>query len=253
MLLVGWGSTYGPIHDAVKRRAKHGEKIARHPFASYPSVAERPRKDLRQIQAHRRRRDERPGRLRLRPARHDPPRPLLRTEDREPDQDRRPHLPGQRNPGTASSKAAPSPTKDSAQRPGDRTRLASCRRDSPSTSAVTAEAAAAQVSAASDRAGDNTPTKPGTEAAAASAGENESLELREHPMPKAMTTAFVISYPLLVTGLGSARDSRCRFWRPLPKRHLDYSNEHLQPTSSYGDTTLSRQSTAAARAPNARS
>ena len=27
-LLVGWGSTYGPIHDAVKRARDHGEKIA---------------------------------------------------------------------------------------------------------------------------------------------------------------------------------------------------------------------------------
>jgi len=26
-LLVGWGSTYGPIHDAVKRAREHGEKI----------------------------------------------------------------------------------------------------------------------------------------------------------------------------------------------------------------------------------
>ncbi len=27
-LLVGWGSTFGPIHDAVKRAREHGEKIA---------------------------------------------------------------------------------------------------------------------------------------------------------------------------------------------------------------------------------
>ena len=27
-LLIGWGSTYGPIHDAVKRARDHGEKIA---------------------------------------------------------------------------------------------------------------------------------------------------------------------------------------------------------------------------------
>src|SRR6202008_2483451 len=26
-LLVGWGSTYGPIHDAVKMGREHGEKI----------------------------------------------------------------------------------------------------------------------------------------------------------------------------------------------------------------------------------
>jgi 2-oxoglutarate ferredoxin oxidoreductase subunit alpha len=28
VLLVGWGSTYGPIHDAAKRAREHGEKIA---------------------------------------------------------------------------------------------------------------------------------------------------------------------------------------------------------------------------------
>ncbi len=27
-LLIGWGSTYGPIHDAVKRARDHGEKIS---------------------------------------------------------------------------------------------------------------------------------------------------------------------------------------------------------------------------------
>ena len=27
VLLIGWGSTYGPIHDAVKRAREHGEKI----------------------------------------------------------------------------------------------------------------------------------------------------------------------------------------------------------------------------------
>ncbi len=28
MLLIGWGSTYGPIHDAVKLGRKHGHRIA---------------------------------------------------------------------------------------------------------------------------------------------------------------------------------------------------------------------------------
>jgi 2-oxoglutarate ferredoxin oxidoreductase subunit alpha len=27
-LLVGWGSTYGPIHDAAKRGREHGEKVS---------------------------------------------------------------------------------------------------------------------------------------------------------------------------------------------------------------------------------
>ena len=26
-MLVGWGSTYGPIHDAAKRAREHGEKV----------------------------------------------------------------------------------------------------------------------------------------------------------------------------------------------------------------------------------
>ena len=98
VLLVGWGSTYGPIHDAVKRGRAPWRKPRRDPPAPCPSVAERPRENLRKIQTHRRRRDERRGRLRLRPARHHSARPLLRAENREPHQDRRPHLPGEGNP-----------------------------------------------------------------------------------------------------------------------------------------------------------
>ena len=41
--------------------------------------------------------------------------------------------------------------------------------------AAATERAKAAVSSASDRAGDNTPTKPGTEAAKAAAGTNETL------------------------------------------------------------------------------
>ena len=44
----------------------------------------------------------------------------------------------------------------------------------PETEAAT-ERAKAKVSSAADRAGDNTPTKPGTEAAKAAAGTNETL------------------------------------------------------------------------------
>jgi hypothetical protein len=44
----------------------------------------------------------------------------------------------------------------------------------PETKAAT-ERAKAAISTASDRAGDNTPTKPGTEAAKAAAGTNETL------------------------------------------------------------------------------
>ncbi len=104
-LLVGWGSTYGPIHDAVKLAREHGEKIGAHAFAPRPSVAERPGKNLREIQAHRRRRDERPGPLRFRPARHDSARPLLRPENRKRHQDRRSHLPREGNSSKAFSPA----------------------------------------------------------------------------------------------------------------------------------------------------
>jgi 2-oxoglutarate ferredoxin oxidoreductase subunit alpha len=68
-LLVGWGSTYGPIHDAVNWRAITAKKSAR--FICATSIRCRTaRKNLREVQTHRHRRDERPGRLRLRPARH---------------------------------------------------------------------------------------------------------------------------------------------------------------------------------------
>lgn len=56
-------------------------------------------------------------------------------------------------------------------------------RKDPDIAAAT-KRAAAKVPAAVDRAFDNTPTKPGTEAEKASSGENESRELREHPVPK---------------------------------------------------------------------
>ncbi len=32
-LLVGWGSTYGPIHDAVTLAREHGEKVGATAFA----------------------------------------------------------------------------------------------------------------------------------------------------------------------------------------------------------------------------
>ena len=53
-----------------------------------------------------------------------------------------------------------------------------------SATAAATDRAASKVSPAVDHAGDNTPTKPGTEAAKASAGTNEREELRQHPVPK---------------------------------------------------------------------
>ena len=98
-LLVGWGSTYGPIHDAAKMAREHGEKVGalhlRH-FHPLPNGLE---KICAEIQAHRHRRDERPGRLWLWPARHHFAGALLRTENRERHQDRRSYLPGKGNLG----------------------------------------------------------------------------------------------------------------------------------------------------------
>jgi len=45
----------------------------------------------------------------------------------------------------------------------------------PDPETAAADRAQAKVSSAADRAGDNTPTKPGTEAAKAAAGTNETL------------------------------------------------------------------------------
>ena len=96
-LLVGWGSTYGPIHDAVKMGARARRKNRRHTFASRSSVTERTRENLREIQAGRHSGDERSRPLRVRPARHHFARALLRTQNSECHQDRRSHLPCKRN------------------------------------------------------------------------------------------------------------------------------------------------------------
>ncbi len=45
-LLVGWGSTYGPIHDAVKWRAKTARKVGALHLRHVASVAERPRENF---------------------------------------------------------------------------------------------------------------------------------------------------------------------------------------------------------------
>ena len=96
-LLVGWGSTYGPIHDAVKMAREHGEKIGAihlrhvHPL---PNGLEKIFAKFKRIVDGR---DERSGPLRVRPARHHFARALLRTENSERHQDRRSHLPCERN------------------------------------------------------------------------------------------------------------------------------------------------------------
>src|SRR5438876_2366796 len=96
-LLVGWGSTYGPIHDAVKMGREHGEKMGALHLRHVHPLPNGLEKNLQEFQTDCHRRDERPGPLRFRPARHHPAGALLRTEDRELHQDRWPHLPGERN------------------------------------------------------------------------------------------------------------------------------------------------------------
>jgi len=53
----------------------------------------------------------------------------------------------------------------------------------PADIAAGAERAAAKVPDAVDRAGDNTPTKPGTEASRASSGTNETRETEKEAKP----------------------------------------------------------------------
>jgi 2-oxoglutarate ferredoxin oxidoreductase subunit alpha len=86
-LLIGWGSTYGPIHEAVSTSRDERRESRGAASAAPESAAERPRKNLRELQAHHRRRDEDEGVygfgqlamiLRAR---------LLRAEDSQPDQD----------------------------------------------------------------------------------------------------------------------------------------------------------------------
>src|SRR5438034_3666465 len=74
-------------------------KSRRAASAAFASVAEWTRENFRQIQAHRHRRDERSGSLRLRPVGHYFACALLRTEDHELHQDRRTHVSRERNPG----------------------------------------------------------------------------------------------------------------------------------------------------------
>src|SRR5438477_337020 len=41
VLLVGWGSTYGPIHDAVKQARDHGEKVGARSGAARSRIGSR--------------------------------------------------------------------------------------------------------------------------------------------------------------------------------------------------------------------
>jgi 2-oxoglutarate ferredoxin oxidoreductase subunit alpha len=178
VLLVGWGSTFGPIHDAVKRAKAAGEKIAAlhlrhiHPlpnglekvFGKFQRVIVVEMND-QGVYGY--------GQLAT----------ILRARFCEP-----------KITSLTKTDGLTFRVKEILERVYEgRTfpdKVATGRDGSPSrssngsTSAATS-AADAKVSVASDRAGDNTPTKPGTEAARASAGENERIELREHPVKEA--------------------------------------------------------------------
>jgi 2-oxoglutarate ferredoxin oxidoreductase subunit alpha len=80
VLLVGWGSTEGPIKEAVDRARAAGE---------------RPGKYFLRLQPHSRRRDERRGALRFWPARRAAARALLRRENPRHQQNRRSDVEGE--------------------------------------------------------------------------------------------------------------------------------------------------------------
>jgi 2-oxoglutarate ferredoxin oxidoreductase subunit beta len=96
VLLIGWGSTYGPIKEAVNRLRPKATRSAPRTSATCTRC---PQLDhlVGQVQESRRRRDERLRPLRLRPARHDAARRLRRSEDPVRLQDRRPRLPHPRD------------------------------------------------------------------------------------------------------------------------------------------------------------
>ena len=81
VLLVGWGSTKGPIEEAVERARSMATAFPRS-LKAPQSAAERPREYLLRLQPCPRRRNERRRPLRLRPARRHPARALLRSEIR---------------------------------------------------------------------------------------------------------------------------------------------------------------------------
>ena len=105
-LLVGWGSTYGPIHDAVALAREHGEKVGAlhlrhlHPLPNGLEKVFEKFKRIVTVEMN----DQ--GVYGYRSARHDFAGPVLRTENHELYQDRRTHVPGERNSATACSMVA---------------------------------------------------------------------------------------------------------------------------------------------------
>ena len=98
-LLVGWGLDLRADPRRDQARAQRGRADRRDPPAAFASVAVGVGDDLREVPAHRGRRDERPGHLRFRAVGDDSAGALLRAENPERDQDGRPDLSGARDPG----------------------------------------------------------------------------------------------------------------------------------------------------------
>jgi hypothetical protein len=106
-LMVGWGSTYGPIHDAVTLGREQGEKKSARYICAISSIAERARQNFSEVQAI------------VTVEMNDQGvygygqlatilRALLRTENHEFHQDRWPHFSGERNFGRRIQGQSPS-------------------------------------------------------------------------------------------------------------------------------------------------
>ncbi len=164
MLLIGWGSTYGPIHDAVKLGRKEGEKMAAihlrhiHPlpngldkiFAKFQRIVVVEMNDEGMYGY---------GQLAtlLRACYCDPKiQSLTKTDGLT-------YRVKEILAGLGEGYAPNGASTNGASANGHST-------------AVATDRAEAQVSPARDRAQDNTPTKPGTEAVLASSGTNETRE-----------------------------------------------------------------------------
>ena len=81
LLLVGWGSTQGPIREAVDRARAAGDSVSALHIKYLNPLPPGLENYLLRLQRHPRRRDERRRSLRLRPACRPVARPLLRAED----------------------------------------------------------------------------------------------------------------------------------------------------------------------------
>ena len=92
LLLVGWGSTQGPMREAVDRARAAGDSVsvASHPLHQPPAAGTG--KYLLRFQPHLCGRVERRGPLRVRSIGRPAARPFLRPQNPGPEQDRRPDL-----------------------------------------------------------------------------------------------------------------------------------------------------------------